>query len=97
MKFWKITALLIFIAFQAFAQNSNVVKDENGRHVIPRGFERITLAPGETKRIEFELSSDNLSLYNQKMEKVTEPGEFTISLGGSSMEKDLKTIKLSVL
>ena len=62
-----------------------------------KGFERVSIAPGETKTVVFELNPDNLSLYNQKMEKVVEPGDFTISVGASSQEKDLKTIKLSVL
>ncbi|MFC5624806.1 cellulase family glycosylhydrolase [Algoriphagus winogradskyi] len=38
MNFWKVTALLIFIAFQSNAQSTHVVRDEDGRHVIPRGF-----------------------------------------------------------
>ncbi|WP_445733009.1 beta-xylosidase [Mariniflexile sp.] len=61
-----------------------------------KGFERIALNPGETKTVAFELNFDNLSIYNQEMKKVVEPGDFTISVGASSLEKDLKTIKLTV-
>lgn len=61
-----------------------------------KGFERIALKAGETKTVEFELNFDNLSLYNQEMKKVVEPGDFTISVGSSSLVKDLKTIKLTV-
>ncbi|WP_233530566.1 beta-xylosidase [Gelidibacter salicanalis] len=61
-----------------------------------KGFDRITLKPGETKTVSFELNSDNLSLYDKDMQKVVEPGDFTISVGSSSLEKDLKTIKLEV-
>lgn len=69
-----------------------------GRYLkMLKGFQRISLAPGETKTVTFELNADNLSIYNQKMERVVEPGDFTISIGSSSSENDLKTIKLTVL
>ncbi|GGZ25303.1 beta-glucosidase [Echinicola pacifica] len=62
-----------------------------------KGFERVPLEPGETKTVRFELNAENLSLYNQKMEKVVEPGDFTISVGGSSLTDDLNEVKLTVL
>jgi beta-glucosidase len=61
-----------------------------------KGFERISLKIGETKTVSFELNFENLSLYNQAMKKVVEPGDFTISVGSSSLIKDLQTIKLKV-
>ena len=68
-----------------------------GRYIkMLKGFERISLEPGQTKTVSFELNPDNLSLYNKDIEKVVEPGDFTISVGASSLEKDLHTIKLSV-
>lgn len=69
-----------------------------GRYLkMLKGFERISLEPGEAKTVTFELNADNLSIYNQKMERVVEPGDFTISIGSSSCANDLKTIKLTVL
>ena len=62
-----------------------------------KGFGRITLKPGETKTVQFELNADNLSLYNVNMKKVVEPGDFTISVGSSSLDKDLQKIKLTVI
>ncbi|WP_460542298.1 beta-xylosidase [Echinicola sediminis] len=62
-----------------------------------KGFQRIPLAPGETKKVEFELNPENLSIYNQAMQKVVEPGNFTISIGASSLDKELETIQLTVL
>ncbi|AWW32846.1 glycosyl hydrolase [Echinicola strongylocentroti] len=62
-----------------------------------KGFERVPLQAGETKTIQFELNPENLSIYDQNMEKIVEPGDFTISVGGSSLEKDLSEIKLAVL
>lgn len=61
-----------------------------------KGFERITLEPGESRTVSFELNSDNLSLLNQEMEKVVEPGDFTIFVGASSREQDLKHCILTV-
>ncbi len=69
-----------------------------GRYLkMLKGFERITLKPGETKTVSFDLGFDELFLYNQEMERVVEPGDFTISVGASSMTKDLKEVKLTVL
>ncbi|OHX64476.1 beta-xylosidase [Flammeovirga pacifica] len=61
-----------------------------------KGFERVTLKPGETKTVSFKLDKDNLSLYNKDMKKVVEEGAFTIYVGASSKESDLKTIQLNV-
>lgn len=49
-----------------------------------RGFARVSLEPDETKTVSFELSRDDLSLYNRAMEFVLEPGEFEIMVGSSS-------------
>ena len=69
-----------------------------GRYIkMLKGFERISLQPGETKTVLFELNADNLSIYNAEMKKVVEPGNFTISVGSSSLDKDLQKIKLTVL
>ena len=68
-----------------------------GRYLkMLKGFDRIQLQPGETKTVEFELNPENLFIYNQQMEKVVEPGTFTISVGASSLAQDLLTISLSV-
>jgi beta-glucosidase len=49
-----------------------------------KDFERITLTPGETKEITFKLSPYDLSLLNDKMDRVVEPGEFKVMVGGKS-------------
>ncbi|MCE5205193.1 MAG: glycoside hydrolase family 3 C-terminal domain-containing protein [Porphyromonadaceae bacterium] len=49
-----------------------------------KDFERITLAPQETKEVTFKLSPYDLSLLNDKMDRVVEPGEFKIMVGGKS-------------
>lgn len=62
-----------------------------------KGFERVTLKAGETKTVQFELNSDNLSIYNQAMQKVVEPGAFSILVGSSSEADDLQSAELTVL
>lgn len=46
------------------------------------GFERISLKPGESKVVEFTLDPRQLSLINNKEQRVIEPGWFTIATGG---------------
>lgn len=57
-------------------------------------FQRVTLQPGERRTITFELTPDDLALWNPDMVKVVEPGTFTISAGPNSV--DLKSAKLTV-
>ena len=49
-----------------------------------RGFRRINLQPGEKRRVEFTLSSQELGFYNRDMKFVVEPGEFKVFVGTSS-------------
>lgn len=69
-----------------------------GRYnMMLKGFERVTLQPGETRVVEFEIDEEDLAVYNQQMEKVVEPGSFTIKLGSSSKKEDLQQVCLNVL
>jgi len=49
-----------------------------------KGFQRVTLQPGEKKRIEFSLTRQQLGFYNREMKFVVEPGEFKVMVGASS-------------
>jgi beta-glucosidase len=49
-----------------------------------KGFQRIRLKPGERRRVSFRLHSDDLAFYNRRMQRVTEPGQFHVWIGGSS-------------
>ncbi len=51
-----------------------------------KGFERITLDPGETKTVTFKLSPKELGFYNQQMKFAVEPGKFKIWVGPNSVE-----------
>ena len=49
-----------------------------------RGFTRVSLAPGETKRVQFEVKPEHLMLYDRDGKWWIEPGRFTVSIGASS-------------
>jgi beta-glucosidase len=49
-----------------------------------RGFDRVSLAPGEEKVVTLVLSASDFALYNKDMKKVVEPGWFNILVGASS-------------
>jgi beta-glucosidase len=49
-----------------------------------KGFRRITLDPGERRRVEFVLGPEELGFLNQSLKWVVEPGEFRIRVSNSS-------------
>jgi beta-glucosidase len=49
-----------------------------------KGFQRVTLNPGETRRVEFTLGPEQLGFYNREMKYVVEPGEFKVMVGSNS-------------
>lgn len=48
------------------------------------GFERVHLAPGESKVVTFKILPRDLELMNRKGDWVVEPGEFKLMVGASS-------------
>lgn len=56
-----------------------------------RGFERISLKPGETRTVEFGLNHDDLELIDKDMHWVVEPGTFEVFIGSSSEDIRLKS------
>ncbi|MDQ6651152.1 MAG: beta-glucosidase BglX [Acidobacteriota bacterium] len=50
-----------------------------------KGFERVTLQPGERRRVQFILTPEQLGFYNRDMRFVVEPGEFRVFVGASSV------------
>ena len=59
-----------------------------------KGFQRVTLQPGEKRTVRFTLTPDALAFWNIDMRRVVEPGTFTISTGSSSAS--LKSTTLTV-
>ncbi|CAN5492300.1 glycoside hydrolase family 3 N-terminal domain-containing protein [soil metagenome] len=55
-----------------------------------RGFERISLEPGEKKTVQFTLHPDDLSILDKNMNWTVEPGKFQVMIGSSSENIKLK-------
>ncbi|MBP5791397.1 MAG: glycoside hydrolase family 3 C-terminal domain-containing protein [Kiritimatiellae bacterium] len=55
---------------------------------VLRGFEKVWLEPGETKRITFTLKPDDLAILDADMNWTVEAGDFEIMVGASS--KDIR-------
>jgi beta-glucosidase len=49
-----------------------------------RGFEKVSLAPGETKSVRFTLGPSDLALLDAGLHWTVEPGAFEVAVGGSS-------------
>jgi beta-glucosidase len=59
-----------------------------------KGFQRVTLEPGEARTVSFDIKPTDLWFYNADMQRVVEPGTFTIFAGPNSV--DLKQVTLTV-
>ncbi len=55
-----------------------------------RGFERVTLLPGERKTVKFVLNPDDLAILDKDMNWNVEPGKFRVMIGHSSEDIKLK-------
>ena len=51
-----------------------------------KGFERITLQPGEKRRVHFTLTPEHLGFLNRYVKFVVEPGEFRAFVGPNSVQ-----------
>jgi len=55
-----------------------------------KGFQRVALKAGETKKLAFKITPELLQMLNEKMQTVVEPGTFRIMIGSSSRDLWLK-------
>lgn len=60
-----------------------------------RGFRRVTLQPGETRTVTFDLGPEQLAYHGTDMKRVVEPGRFDIMVGGNSV--DVSSVALDVV
>jgi beta-glucosidase len=60
-----------------------------------KGFQRVTLQPGEKKRVGLELGPEHLGLYNRQMRFVVEPGEFKVMVGPNSQDVIETTLQVT--
>ena len=61
---------------------------------VLRGFKRVSLAPGASTEVHFQLGWDDFAIWNESMQHVVEPGTFEIMAGADSV--NLKTVTLEV-
>lgn len=59
-----------------------------------KGFRRVSLEPGASKKVEFELTPEHFAFYNVNKDFVVEPGMFKIMIGNSS--ESLKESQLEI-
>ncbi|MCJ8157910.1 glycoside hydrolase family 3 C-terminal domain-containing protein [Sphingomonas sp. LaA6.9] len=59
-----------------------------------KGFERVTLKPGEARTVRFALDSSAFHMWDRDMKRIVEPGDFDIMAGPNSV--DLKTATLTI-
>lgn len=62
-----------------------------------KGFEKVNLAPGESRVVSFEISTDALKFWNQQMEYGAESGEFKVFIGGDSTTKNSASFELLIM
>ncbi len=58
-----------------------------------KNYQRVTLQPGETKKVEFTLTVYDLKFFNADLKLVYEPGDFEIMVGPDSGHLNVKHIK----
>ena len=59
-----------------------------------KGFERITLQPGESRKVTFTITPDLLKFYNADLVYDCEPGEFDLMIGPNSRDVQHQTFTL---
>jgi beta-glucosidase len=59
-----------------------------------KGFERVTLAPGESRDVSFTLSAEDLAFYTAAGRWEAEPGDFQVFVGSSS--RDVKDARFTL-
>lgn len=76
------------------------IRDEYSSATRPvkelKGFRRVHLKKGETQTVTFNITPDLLAYYDAEMNYGVEKGTFTIMLGSSSKDEDLRKIQLIV-
>lgn len=61
---------------------------------VLKGFQRVTLQPGERRTVKIELEPDAFTIWNEDMKEVVEPGLFDIMTGPDS--RNLQTVTLEI-
>lgn len=59
-----------------------------------KGFQKVELKAGESKKVTFSISVEDLKFYNSDLKFVAEPGDFKIFIGGNSRDVKESEFKL---
>ncbi len=51
-----------------------------------KGFKKVNLKPGESTRVTFDVTEEDLKFYNAELDYVAEPGEFAVFVGTNSRD-----------
>jgi beta-glucosidase len=74
------------------------VRDLTGEVIRPlkelKAFEKVTLAPGETKKVEFTIKEEQLHYHHADLTFTSDPGELTVFVGGNSRDVKSSTFEL---
>ena len=63
-----------------------------------KGFQKISLAPGETKKATITLDGEAFEYYNEMIDELSvKPGRYQILYGTSSLDKDLQSFDFTVI
>ena len=62
-----------------------------------KGFQKVSLQPGETQTVALEISRESLAFYDLAMKYTVEPGDFEIMVGNSSRDEHLQKVVLTVM
>jgi beta-glucosidase len=60
-----------------------------------KDFARVSLNPGETRTVSFELTPDKLAAYDLRMQRTVQPGDFEILVGKSSADVLKGTLRVN--
>jgi beta-glucosidase len=60
-----------------------------------QGFDRVTLAPNETKTVSFTLDRNDVGFYNNSGRFVVEPGQIDVYVGDSSKATTTKSFTVT--
>ncbi|WP_039866835.1 beta-glucosidase BglX [Pedobacter sp. BAL39] len=61
-----------------------------------KGFQKISLNPGESKEVSFQITSEMLKFYNADLKFVAEPGDFKVFIGANSRDNMSGDFKLTL-
>ena len=79
---------------QCYVRNRGASLEQPVRSL--QGFQRVTLAPGESKQVSFPLGFNQLSFFDNTGKQVIEPTQYTVWIGGDSLASNAASSASSV-